>query len=231
MKNLTTVLLLAGALGLGGCAIGHLVGGMAQNYEYTKLIEVHPVYDGLDNKRVAVLVDLDMSTLYQHPDVAVMISANVARRLQNNVPGISILSPSHITEWQFRTPSWSTMPYGELCERLDVERIVRVDIQEFRLNPEGNQWLWDGVCSAMIGIVEREGFDPDGYVEMFTVDVAYPDLQGVTRENADARAIQTGLLALFVRETSWLFFRHLEPKYPEHYDGPIKEGRYDPDAV
>jgi len=221
-----TVLVLVG-LTMSGCAIGKLVGGMMQNEEYQTLKETHAVYDGLENKRVAVLVDVDMVTLYEHPAIALSLAANVARRIATNVPGVTVISPALVSEWQFRTPQWNTVPYGEITERLNVDRIVHIDIYEFRLHPPGNQWLWEGVCSANVGIIERDGFDPDNYADMFNVSVAFPDMSGVTRENASARGIKQGLLTLFTRKTSWLFFTHLEPKHPKYYRGKIEDGRYD----
>lgn len=221
------VLILGTACTMCSCAVGNLIGGMAQNYEYTKLVEVHPVYSDLENKSVAVIVDVDLVTLYEHPDVAVAISANVSRRLSTNVPGIKVVSPALVSQWQFRTPQWSAMPYGEIVRKLNVDRIVHIDVHQFRLHPPGNQWLWDGLIGADVGIIERDGYDPDSYVDRFDITVAYPDMTGVTRENATARGIRTGLLTLFTRKTSWLFFTHLEPKYPDHYKGPIEEGRYD----
>lgn len=218
---------LAGASALGGCAVGKLAGAMMQNYEYTKLVEVHPVYSGLENRTVAVIVDVDLATLYEYPDVAMTLAANISRRLQDNVPGITVLSPAVVSQWQFRTPQWSAMPYSEVSQRLNVDRVVHVDIYEYRLHPPGNQWLWDGVCSANIGIIERDGYDPDNFADVFNISVSFPDMTGVTRENATASGVQTGLIVLFTRHTSWLFFTHLEPKYPEYYDGKIQEGRYD----
>ncbi len=224
---LLMILILGTGCTMWSCAIGKLIGGMAQNYEYTKLVEVHPAYTDLENKKVAVIVDVDLVTLYEHPDVAVTIGANVARRLSTNVPGIRVVPPSLVSQWQFRTPQWNTLPYGEIAQKLNVDRIVHIDVHDFRLHPPGNQWLWDGLCGANIGIIERDGYDPDSYVDTFDVTVAFPDMPGVTRENATAQGVQMGLLTLFTRQTSWLFFTHLEPKYPDHYNGPIKEGRYD----
>jgi hypothetical protein len=225
--NILVVLSMAGVFVLGGCAVGKLLGGMAQNAEYQKEIEVHPVYSGLENKSVAVIVDVDLAILYEYPDVAMTLSANIARRVQANVPGISVLAPSRVSQWQFRTPQWNAMQYSEIAERLNVDRVVHVDIYEYRLHPPGNQWLWDGVCAANVGIIERDGYDPDNYVDRFNISVAFPDMTGVTRENATAGGIQTALWTLFIRETSWLFYTHLEPKHPKYFNGQIKEGRYD----
>jgi hypothetical protein len=223
-----TVALVAAALTLGGCGVERLIGGMAQNYEYQKLKEVHALYPDLENKTVAVLVDVDLGTLYEHPDVVLTIATNVSRDVQLNVPGVRVISPTYVTEWQFRTPMWNAMPYGEIAESIGVDRVVHIDLYEFRLHPPGNRWLWEGVCAANVGIIERDGLDPDAYADVFSVESTYPSIRGVTRDSADANRIRTGLLKLFVDEVSWLFYPHLEPKYPDKFRGEIPE--YEPET-
>lgn len=218
-----TFLLLAGGFGLAGCQFGHLVGGMAQNYEYSKLIEVHPEYDGLEDKTVAVVVDADLATLYEYPDAAITVATNVSHRIQRSVPGALVLSPQIISDWQYRTPQWGALPFSDIASGLDVDRVVHIDLFEFRLNPPGNRWLWEGVCAGNVGIIERDGLDPDNFVETFRIAVNFPKEQGVGRDNADAAVIKSGLLTLFVEETAWLFYRHYEAKYPDKYNGPSPE--------
>ncbi len=208
---------------LAGCAVGKLFGGMMQNYEYSKLVEVHPVYEGLENKSLAVVVDVDMATAWEHPEVSLNVSTNVAHQIQTNVEGARVLAPQIVADWQYRTPQWAALTYSEIAADLDVDRIVYIDVYEYRLNPPGNRWIWEGLCAANIGIVEREGFDPNSFVETFKVSSEYPKIKAVSRESAEAGAIQTGLIALFIQKTSWLFYTHLEPKYPDKYDGPSPE--------
>ncbi|MHC4273564.1 MAG: hypothetical protein ACYSUR_07830 [Planctomycetota bacterium] len=226
-RAVTTALLVAGLVP-GGCGIERLIGGMAQNYEYQKLIEVHPRYPDLENKVVAVLVDVDMGTLYEHPDVMLTIATNVAREIQINVPGARVIAPDYIAEWQFRTPMWNAMPYGEIADSIGVDRVVHIDLYEYRLHPPGNRWLWEGVCAASVGIIERGGLDPDSYADVFNVESSYPPLKGVGRDSANADLIRTGLLALFVERTAWLFYTHLEPKHPDKFQGEIPQ--YDPET-
>ncbi len=222
-RSRAAIAVLLAAPVLPGCAVGHLIGGMAQNYEYSKLVEVHPVYEGLENKRIAVLVDVDMATAWEHPEVSINVSTNVAHQIHANVEGAQVLSPQIVTDWQYRTSQWSALPYSEIASDLDVDRIVYVDVYEYRLNPPGNRWIWEGWCAANVGIVERDGFDPNSFVESFKVTSEYPKLKGVSRETADAASIQTGLLAIFIQKTAWLFYLHLEPKHPEQYNGPTPE--------
>ncbi|MCA9290125.1 MAG: hypothetical protein KDA25_03290, partial [Phycisphaerales bacterium] len=42
-----------------GCQVASLVGGMAQNAEYQKKIEVLAEYTGLENRSTAVLIQAD----------------------------------------------------------------------------------------------------------------------------------------------------------------------------
>ena len=223
-KRAMTVLLLGAAgVALGGCKV---MGDIAGSYLDSTLKVVHPAYGGLDNKRVAVLVDVDMATQYEHPELALTIAGDVSKRLQENVSGIQVLPTSEVAEWQFRNPQWSAQPYSEVADTLKVDRLVHIDISEFRLRPPGNQGLWEGVCRANVGVVERDGTDPDNYSDQFTVKASYPDVTGITHESANETQVQASLLALFVRRTAWLFYRHLEPRYPDRYKGQIDESRY-----
>ena len=224
MKDRWTILGLIALAGstLAGCEAAYLFGGMAQNFEYSKQIEVLSKYDGLENQSVAVIVQSDMATMYEHPDLEYSIAIGIAGRIQKEVPGVKVVDPRRVHSWKFRTPQWSSMPMGEIATRLDVDRLVHVDIYEYRLHPPGNRYLWDGVCAANVGVIERSGYDPDTFVDSFNVESRYPDLEGVGRENASRSQIETGVLVPFVQRTAWLFHTHLEPKHPDKYKPPPK---------
>lgn len=215
--NVAMLLLTAGALLLPGCQLGQLVGGMAQNAEYQKKIQVLPKYADLQNKDVAVVVVADLSTLYEHPNLVAAVTGGVTLRIGRDVPGARVVPPDAIVEWQYRTPQWDALPFGELTERLNVDRVVYVDIFEYRLNPPGNSWLWEGVCAANVGIIERDGIDPDVFADSFNITAEFPKIRGVTREAATAARIEQGVLSEFVKHVAWLFYEHEEPKYPDKY--------------
>jgi len=213
----TLVMLMVAAPLLLGCEAAILAGGMMQNYEYQKLIEVHAKYSDLEDRSVAVLVDADLATLYEYPELVASISGGVAGRIARDVPGARVTHPDAILGWQYTTPQWNAMPYGEIAEALNVDRVVMIDIFEFRLNPPGNRWEWQGVCAAHVGIIERGSFDPDSYADTYTVIAEYPSIRMLTRDEADERSMQRGLLSEFIKETAWLFHLHERPKYPDKY--------------
>ena len=207
-------------LSQGGCEAFMLYGAMKQNEEYQTLLDVPPAYPGLEGQSVAVVVTADMSTLYQHRNMVRTIAAGVSARLSENVPDVWMIDPDQIILWQFQTPQWEAMSYGEMAEQLNVDRIVFIDMREFRLNPPGNMWLWEGVAAAQIGVIERGTIDSDNFVDAFEVVVEFPTIKGVDRNSATAQQIQHGLYYSFIEKASWLFYQHLEPKYPDKYQPP-----------
>lgn len=202
---------------LGGCAIGFLGAGMAQNFEYQKLLEVLPRYEGLEHKTVAVVVDADLATLYEHPTLCDTVAEGVTKRLGDRVSGIRLLPQRFVRSWQFATPQWNALPYGDIARQLNVDRVVLIDIQEFRLHPRGNRWMWDGECVAMVGLIERDGIEPDELADNIQVSARFPKLKELDRQGATEQAIQTGLYVEFIKHVGWLFYPHLQPKYPDRY--------------
>lgn len=192
-----------------------MVAAVSGQLERAKKIEVLAEYEGLRHRSVAVVVQSDLSLLYEHPTVAPNVAANLAARISAEVEGARVLDPRAVLQWQWQTPNWTSLPYGQIAEELGVERVVVVDIHEYRLHPPGNSWLWDGVAGATVGIIERGGFEVDEFAQTYSVFEKFPDMEGVARDSANARQVETGLLTKFIQRVAWLFYDHLEDKYPQ----------------
>lgn len=209
----------AALVGSGGCALVYAAGGMAQNFEYQKEIEVLPAYEGLQHRTIAVLVDSDLALRYERPNLVPELAVNISRSIARHVPGARVLPPQHVLQWQYRTPEWNMLPRGEVAQQLGVERVLWVDLQMFRLHPQGNTWIWEGVVEAEIGIVEEGGFDPDEFVDAWRISAVFPDVNSLDRDSASEQSIRMGLEANFIKRTSWLFYSHIEPKHPDKFRG------------
>ncbi len=210
-----TLFLAAATISIGGCAIANLAGALANEAERNKKIEVLAEYEGLENKTVAVVVHADAATLFEYPNVVLDVAGNVALRIRENVRGVSVLPPAAVIQWQYQTPAWTTLPYGQVADELGVDRVVVIDIYEFRLNPPGNQYIWEGAAAANVGIIERDGLDPDAFASTHDVRIQFPNQEGLTRENLSGQAMLTGVLTKFVQKSAWLFYTHIEDKYPD----------------
>lgn len=199
------------------CAVGYIAAGMQQNFEYQKLVEVLAQYNGLEHQTVAVIVDADLATLYEHPMMCDTVAEGLSKRLSDRVSGIRILPQAIVRNWKFSTPQWNALPYGDIPKQLNVDRVVLIDIQDFRLHPKGNRWMWDGQCVAMVGIIERDSIEPDELADIYQVSARFPKLKELDRESATEQAIRTGLYVEFIKHVGWLFYPHLQPKYPDEY--------------
>lgn len=214
------VIATATAQAIPGCAATNLFGGLAQNYEYSKQIEVLPKYDDLVNKTVAVIVSVDMQLLYEDPSLAAKIADGVARRIERDVEGARLVPAGTVLAWQYRTPHWEALPYGDIANQLNVDRVVYIDLYEYRLNPPGSSYEWEGVAAANVGVIERGGILADVFADSFHVVANFPKEKYLTRESASRQTIEYGLLSEFIKRSAWLFHTHLEPKYPDKYKPP-----------
>ncbi|MFM7262114.1 MAG: hypothetical protein ACKO3W_16135 [bacterium] len=198
-----------------GCIAG-AVGALGQQIERGKKLDVPAQYDGLEGRTSAVIVNADYATLVEHPALVANVTANVSARIKAYVKDASVLPPGQVLDWQYRTPQWRALPHGEIAKELGVERLVYIDIYEYRLNPVGNSYIWDGVAGANLGVVEADSLSPDEFVFTSNIVSRFPNKEGIGRESARREDIERGLLTLFIQRSSWLFYRHIEDKYPEY---------------
>ncbi len=200
---------------LSACWVPGVIAAVGDNIDRGKNVEVLAKYQGLENKTVAILFNADMAVLYEHPTTIANMAVNLATKLQREIPGIKVLN-QHITlQWMHLHPSWATMAYSSIADELDVERIVVVDLYEFRLTPPGNRWIWEGVAAGNVGVVEVDGLDPDAFAEEFLVKAEFPTIKGLAKEQASRDNIELGLQTKFYQEVAFLFYDHVVPKHPE----------------
>ena len=141
-----------------------------------------------------------------------------------HVPNVKVIRPHAVARWQFETPQWSAMPSSEIAKSLSAQRVIYIDLQQYSLTPPGNQWLWEGRCSAMVGIIESDSFEQDGFADTYEILAGFPRRPAVlTREEASEGAIEKGLLNEFIKQTAWLFYFHEEPKHPDRYRPELEQ--------
>jgi hypothetical protein len=216
-RNLLLALIIIVASCCAGCSVFGFIGAGKQAMEDQMLIE-KPAEYSLEGYRVAVVIDSDLSIHYEHPGIATLIAGAVSGRIAKNVKNVEVLRPDSVARWQFETPQWTAMPSTEIAKSLGVNRVVYIDLQNYTLTPPGNRWLWEGRCSAMIGIIEADSYEHDGFVDTFEIMAVFPKRPAVlSREEASEGTIEQGILNEFIKQTSWLFYFHEEPKHPDRY--------------
>lgn len=194
-----------------GC---ELLGVLGTAYEENADHLVRAQYEGLKGKTYAVLVVSDRGIEADFPGVTAEITARINDRLADpaNATGATghIESKALLT-YLFNHPEAATKPGGKLADDLGVDRIIRVDLYEFRINDPGNQYVWDGVSAATVGVIERESITPDEYAFRSTTRVTFPDKSGITQSDISGQVVMSALVKRITDRVTWLFHDHQEP--------------------
>lgn len=174
------------------------------------IIDVKGQYLDLENRSVAVVVSTSDYTEFNHPDARGNITREITRRIVSEIPEVTATNPDEILKWQDDNPYWNTRPPSAIIEQLGVDRLIMVEIGEYRTHEPGDKYVLRGVISASVNIVEAEAADPDNYGAAFSKTVLYPRSQdskiGQAAVSEEKIEMQTQLR--FCEETAGLFYDH-----------------------
>ncbi len=202
-----------------GCWIPLAIGGMAESYKRSSTQTVEPLYTGLRGKSYAVIVMADRMILGAHPTLLGRLTGQITVRLASENPKIGatgVVPGADVIEFQLSNPAWSTWTYDKVAAELGVERLIVVDIIEYRLQEPGNSYLWDGVVGARVGVVEQESPTPGEFEYKKDLRVAFPNKQGIGPTDMSQQVVQGQLDRRILDRITWLFYEHEEPYYPEY---------------
>src|SRR5690606_24791478 len=122
-------------------------------------VVVAPQYTGLEGKRVAVLVSVDDLTLAQYPTFRESMTRAVSAGVATSLPGTKVIDPADVEKFQRERPGWVSTPYNKLTSRLDVDRLLVIDVVDFHTREMGNAAVWKGELIAHVNVAERERDD------------------------------------------------------------------------
>jgi len=172
----------------------------------TRKVDVEAEYRGLDNKTVAVIVAGDPYVESQYPTAVKSTTQAVTGDIVQAVPGVRVTDPRKVAKYVEDHPYWITLPPGEVREALGVERLVVVELSEYRTNEPGNAYLWQGAIAATVNVLEEGNGDDFSYRQY--VEARFPEDSTIGVTNADPQSIQLGMLTLFAEKVAGLFHDH-----------------------
>jgi hypothetical protein len=202
--------------GLGGCFAGELAGGMIESYRRSSTKTVPAEYTGLSGKSYAVVVSADRMIQADHPEVVARLTVDIAERLKDRVGATGYVPGQSVLAWQFNQPRWVTMTHEQVAKSLGVERLIVVELTEYRLNDPGNEYVWQGVAAGTVAVVEVDGDYPEEFAFQKALRLRFPDKDGFGPADLPRAAVNTELTRRFVDRATWLFFDHEEKYYPDY---------------
>ncbi len=208
--------LVAVGLAGGGCQLVGLVSVMAETYKRTGTREVKAEYTGLQDKSFGVIVAADRVLMAEYPRLQSEVTTIVSMRLREQSGASGFVPPESLLQFQIDEPRWKAMSAKELADELGVERLIYVELTDFRLRETGNAYLWSGRASANIGILEADGSIDDEFVFRKSVAVDFPDKDGYTPEDFSEDHVMMRLRTRLCDRIVWVFHDHEEPYYPDY---------------
>ena len=193
-----------------GCQVVGIIGAMAQSAEELGSTVYPAEYDGLDERSYAVIISADRVIESDNPGITARLTQIIDRDLRANTLASAHIPAGRLLSKLYADPSWQALPRGELAEKLGVERLVVVELVEYRLHEPGNRYTWDGVASGVVEVYESESGLPDDPMFERTIAVAFPDRTGLLEEEIPREVITSELSRRFGERVSWLFYDHEE---------------------
>lgn len=210
-------LLAAGLMfSLSGCNLVAPIGGVMENIKRDTPVEVLAEYEGLAGKSFAVVVLADRVIQAEYPEVVARLTIEIAERLKKETTASAYVPGKRMLQYQFDNPRWVSLSAGELGKALGVQRVVYVELLDYRLNDPGNAYLWKGIARATVGVAEVDGAAPDDLVLRKPLSVRFPDDDGYGQQDMQRVFVNTELSRRMIDRVSWLFYKH-EEKYDSKY--------------
>lgn len=219
LHSLLACLVLISAGATSGCALLGLAASRAPPRT------VPPAYDRLAGNSTAVWVWVDAAVDLDYPrlslDVATRIQKNLedARDRGNNrqkkeLEGMSFpIEPASIVKYQKRDTTLNMAPILQVAPKLDVQRLVYVEVPRFTTQGGAAPGLLRGVSEISISVVEidrqtkqaRMGYQEQGLRLAFP-----PDGPAQGSSTLDERSVYQGLALRIADEASMRFVSHPE---------------------
>lgn len=217
VRPLAIAMLLLTCLVAGGCNILGFAGALEAERRRTGTIKVEGVYDGLQDQRVAVVVDASREIYMTAPRVAGAILTEIIARLEAHAGAASIVPAAEVQRVLYDEPGLLDRTFDEIAARFGVERLVIIQLDDFRLAEPGNQYVWSGQAAGNLLVIEADSYvEDDVRLEQY-VNVTYPDRSNTTIDDLSAEAVALELLRRFANRASWFFYDH-EERYPEYQE-------------
>lgn len=217
-RRLLALALLVAIVPMAGCWLPKAIGGMAESYRRTSTKDIPAEYEGLTGKSYAVLVYADRVLQGTHPQLTARLMNAITNGLaQPDRTGASGVVPVLLLiEFQLSHPDWIAWTYEQLVEEFDVDRLIVVELYEYRINEPGNAYLWSGVAAGHVGVVEADGTFPGEFAFSKDVQVQFPDSRGLGPNDMSGQQVRAQLQKRFIDRVTWLFYDHKEPYYPDY---------------
>lgn len=217
-RSVAILVLILTATFAGGCNIVGFFGALEEQRRRTGKVWVDGQYDGLEDQKVAVVVDAsdEIYATAGEPIVRTILAGIIAR-LEANANAQSIVPEVEIQRVLYDEPNLLDHTFDYVAARFEVDRLIVIQLDEFRLAEPGNQYVWNGQVAGNLLVIESDSYIEDDVRFEQNVNITYPDQPNTTIDDLDGQAVLLELIRRFSNRSSWFFYRHQE-RYPGYQE-------------
>ena len=179
-------------------------------------------YHGLQNQNTAVMIWMDRSMAIDWPRLQLDLSRGIQTRLADlakaknppkDLKGTTFAAAESVVRYQRDHPEIDSEAITEVAPRLNVTRLIYIELQQFSTRPEESVELFRGSLTANLKVVEvKDGkgkvtYEEDGIKVIYpkdSPDVGMPGLGDVPMYEKTVEAFSTEAMNRFVEHTEEL---------------------------
>jgi hypothetical protein len=144
---------------------------------------VAPKYKGLQNQNTAVMIWMDRSMAIDWPRLQLDLSRGIEGRLADmakekkppkDLTGTTFAAAESVVRYQRDHPEIDTEAITEVAPRMNVTRLIYVELQHFSTRPEESVELFRGSIKANLKVIEVQNGKGKVTYEEDDIKVDYP---------------------------------------------------------
>jgi len=203
MRGSTLFLLMVCLLAAGGCS-------SSPQAENPYVEKPNAVYDGLKGRSSAVMVWADWRARTEYNQIQIDAAKQLTAKLEQKAtgkkegkkqesPSVQFINPASVVRYQREHPEVMSMPIAEVAPKLQVQRVIYVELEEFAAHAPEAIGVLKGHAKATLRVLEVDGDNAKVVFEEAGIVANYPPNapEGVIpTDEVNVRSIYNGTLEL-----------------------------------
>jgi len=195
------------------------VGGCASEQQKSKYVETPAVlYEGLKGHSCAVMVWADWRTRNEYSQIQLDMGKMLTKKLEEHFnpkkegkkqkTAVQFTNPASVVRYQREHPEVMSMPIAEVAPRLQAERVVYVELEEFSAHSAEAVMVLKGSTKATLRVLEVSGGEAKLVFQEAGITANYPPdrPEGVVEsETVNVRTIYDGTIELMAEKLAARF--------------------------
>jgi len=183
-------------------------------------------YKGLAHQRVAVMVWCDHAMAIDWPNLQIDLTRGIQGRLQDmarkkdhpkELEGATFPMPESVVKFQRDHPELEAEAITDVAPRMDVSRLIYIEVQQFATRPQESVELFRGSLTANLKVLEVSSGKAKVVFQQEKLQAEFPpkSLEEGTPSLGDVQTYEKTLEAFSTKVVN-LFVPHVEPR--EEFD-------------